>query len=387
MPVEVGQPQSWRFMAKTGISMLFHDRLKLAGTLAGVVFAVLMSNFQASIFFALLLRNTMYVDRSDAAIWIVPPGTQMLQGNDGTMTDNVVSVARTVDGVAWSSPLIMSAAQVKLPAGGNQAITVIGSELPDLHGGPIHVVAGDPQSLSAPDSMFFEDSRREILGSINRGSVREVNGHAVTVVGFTYGLIPFNPPLAFASYDTAREILGRGEHDVSYVMVGLKPGADAAKVRDAMSKIFPDQLVLTKAQLHDRTNAYIIKQSGIGGMIGSGVLMAVICGFVIVALMMFSSVVENLREFGTLKAIGATNKDLAKLLVTQAVTAGVIGVLLGETGVHWLFAAVKNPEMLLGQQWWMLVVTLIGMTGMCVLASTLALLRVRSVEPAMVFRG
>src|SRR5438105_14580431 len=84
-PVEIGKPHSWRFMGRIGISMLLHDRLKLAGTLAGVVFAVLLSNFQTAIFFGLLLRNTMYTDRTDADIWIVPPGTTQLQGSDGIL--------------------------------------------------------------------------------------------------------------------------------------------------------------------------------------------------------------------------------------------------------------------------------------------------------------
>ena len=398
-PVKLRPPNGWIAMGKVGIAMLFHDKLKLGATLVGVVFAVLMSNFQVSLFLSLLLRNTMYVDRTDADVWIVPPNTQMLQGADGTLSDNLVGAARGVPGVAWSAPLLMGGAQVKLPDGGNKAVLLVGAEIPAagaageagedvrVPGGPIHVVRGDVRDLTLPDAVFMEDSRRAQFGDLNVGSVREMNGHRVQVVGFTSGLLPFGPTFAFASFDTAREILGRPDHEISYVMVGLDPDADREKTLAELRTMFPEQSVLTKDEVRRRTMIFILGESGIGQMIGMGVLMAVFCGFAVVALTMFSSVVENIREFGTLKAIGATNGDLAKLLVVQAVVAGVLGVAIGEAAVSWQIRMMRGPEMPLGIPWWLMLGTFVFFTAMCVAASTLALLRIRNVEPAIVFRG
>src|SRR5687768_6862270 len=109
-PIELKPAYSFRFMARLGVSMLWHDKLKLAGTLVGVAFAVLMSNFQIALFLGLLLRNTMYVDRVEGDVWITPKNTQILEGNDGTIPKNIVPVARSVKGVAWSAPLLVSPA-------------------------------------------------------------------------------------------------------------------------------------------------------------------------------------------------------------------------------------------------------------------------------------
>lgn len=397
-PVKLRPPHGWRSMGKVGIAMLFHDKLKLGATLVGVVFAVLMSNFQVALFLSLLLRNTMYVDHTDADVWIVPPNTQMLQGADGTLSDNLVGAARAVPGVAWSAPLLMGGAQVKLPDGGNKAVLLVGAEIPApkqgegagdvrVPGGPIHVVRGDVADLTLPDAVFMEDSRRAQFGDLNLGSVREMNGHRVQVVGFTTGLLPFGPTYAFASFDTAREILGRPDHEISYVMVGLDPDADREETVSRLRALFPEQSVLTKDEVRRRTIVFILGESGIGQMIGMGVIMAVFCGFAVVALTMFSSVVENIREFGTLKAIGATNGDLAKLLVVQAVVSGVLGVAIGEAAVSWQIRMMRGPEMPLGIPWWLMLATFLFFTAMCVAASTLALLRIRNVEPAIVFRG
>ena len=68
-----------RAMGRLGLRMMFHDRLKFIGTISGVVFAVLLAVQQLSILFALLNRNTQFVDNAGADIFIVPPNTRLLQ--------------------------------------------------------------------------------------------------------------------------------------------------------------------------------------------------------------------------------------------------------------------------------------------------------------------
>jgi putative ABC transport system permease protein len=385
-PIELRPVYSFRFMARLGVSMLWHDKLKLAGTLVGVAFAVLMSNFQVSLFMGLLLRNTMYVDRVDGDVWIAPKNTQILEGNDGTVPKSVVEVARSVRGVAWSAPILMGTAGVKLPTGGQKPLRLVGTQLPTARGGPFHIVAGKTSDLALPDAMFFEDSRRESFGGVNLGSVREVNGHRVQAVGFTSGLIPFGPPFAFTSFDTAREIMGRASDEANYVMVGLAPGSNVGDVVRQLQDTFPDQLVVSRDDLRRRTIIYILRESGIGQSIGMGVLMALLCGFAIVSLTMFSAVVDHVREFGTLKAIGATNMDLAKLLFAQAVTCAVAGATLGEAVVAQLVNGIRGPELPMALPIWLMGATVVGMIVICVTASIMALVRVRAIEPAMVFR-
>jgi putative ABC transport system permease protein len=385
-PIDIKPAYSFRFMARLGVSMLWYDKIKLAGTLVGVAFAVLMSNFQVALFLGLLLRNTMYVDRVEADVWITPNNTQILEGNDGTIPRNVVPVTRSVKGVAWSAPILMGPAGLRLPGGGQKSVRLVGTEMPAAKGGPFHIVAGRTRDLDLPDAMFFEDSRREVFGGLNVGSVREVNGHRVQAVGFTSGLVPFGPSFAFAGFDTAREILGIPSDETSYVMVGLDAGADVDDVVRRLQKTFPDQLVMSRAELQKRTILYILKESGIGQSIGMGVVMALFCGFAIVSLTMFSAVLDHVREFGTLKAIGATNFDLAKLLLAQALTCAVAGAAIGEAIVANLVARIRGPELPMALPPWLMLATLLLMIAICVAASTMALMRVRTIEPAMVFR-
>jgi putative ABC transport system permease protein len=168
--------------------------------------------------------------------------------------------------------------------------------------------------------------------------------------------------------------------------VGLAPGANEEEVLRNLRKTFPDQLVMPRAEIKKRTIIYILKESGIGQSIGMGVIMSLVCGFAIVALTMFSAVVDHVREFGTLKAIGATNTDLAKLLLAQAVTCALAGAVIGEAIVAQMVTGIRGPELPLALPSWLMGGTVVGMVVICVAASGMALLRVRAIEPGIVFR-
>ena len=109
-------------------------------------------------------------------------------------------------------------------------------------------------------------------------------------------------------------------------------------------------------------------------------------GAAVAAQTFYIFVLENLRQFGTLKAIGATTSDLARLLFVQAVLYGVLGSLLGLGLVATMIRGMRNPQLtpILPNE--AVPLTTLVMTGVCLLASLLALQKVRKLEPAAVFR-
>jgi putative ABC transport system permease protein len=375
----------WRTMARVAVRMMFHDRLKFLGTLAGVIFAVLLSNQQAAVFLGLVDRNVMFVEHAGADLWILPASTETLQPGK-MVSDASLMQARVTDGVAWAEPLLFGGATVALPSGGSEPVQLVGTRAPAFRGGPWNVVAGDAQAIARPGTMIFEDSERAKLGGLNLGSVREVNGHQVQAGGFTWGLSPFGPSYAFAEYDTAREVLRTPRDQESFVLVGLAPGVDARAVQKDLQARLPEVKVMTKADFEKSIISYVILRTGIGVTFGTSTIFGLFVGFVIVSLSMFSAVVDNVREFGTLKAIGATTWDLGRVLWIQAILYALIGSLVGLALVSQLASAARSPQMAMQLPPVLLGGTAVMMVVLCIVASTLSLLRVRAVEPAMVFR-
>lgn len=384
-PVDLRPPQRWSAMGRTAMAMLLHDRIKLAGILAGVVISVVLSNQQGAIFLGIVHRNLLMVENAGADIWITAPGARMVQPGP-TFSERVLHRARATSGVEWASPLLLGSGAIQLPQGGSEQLVVVGVELPERRGGPFGVVLGEPESLAHPEAMFFEDSDREKFGGINLGSVQEVNGRRVQAVGFTWGMLPMGPSYAFSGLETARRVLGSVEGEQTHVMVRLAPGVDVDTVVAELRAALPYQQVLSREEFARITTRYILLETPVGTTLGVSTLFGLVVGFVIVALTVFSSVVDHLREFGTLKAIGATNGDLTRLLVVQATLVAIVGTVLGEGLVSVFLGWMRSPRLAVSLPGWMVGGTFVLMLLICIGASGLALVRLRKLEPAMVFR-
>lgn len=373
-----------RALLQLALSMQLHDRAKFAAGVVGVVFATVLAGQQSGLILGLLAKSRMVIENGGADIWIVPPNTQQPQA--GRIREDVVYRAGAVPGVAWSSPLVWGAGSVALPGGGTEQVSILGVDEPG-RGGPWNVVAGDPAHLLQARTLFFEDAEREKLGDLDLGSLREVNGRQVQAVGFTWGALPFGPSYAFGSFDTVRDLTGRTDRDPSMILVGVEPGHEPEAVAEALRARLSDVEVLTSDAFARRTMRFVLVSTPMGVMLGVSALFGLIVGFAIVSITMYGAVLDNLREFGTLKAIGSTTGDLGKVLILQALIYAGIGSAVGITALGFIGRAIRSAKLTLRYPPELLAGLLLAMVAICVAASLLGLLRLRKLEPGIVFRG
>lgn len=380
-----------RFAATLALAlkMMFHDKPKLIGTTLGVVFAVVLSAQQLGILFGLLQKNTMFVDNANADIWVTPPGTNQLQPGK-RLPDTVRLQALTTDGVADARPLIYGTGSIQRPWGGSEPVGIVGFDLPTEEGGkwmggPWNIVAGSREALALPNAVFLEDARREKMGDVNLGSEREINGYALRVVGFTWGLLPFGPPYTFVETKVGRSLLEMGPDEQHFVLVDVVDGEDHELVAQRLQERLPETRVMTRETFHDAIVATLLGEQ-LGLTFGTSTAFGLLIGFIIVALSMFSSVLDNLKEFGTLKAIGSTNGDLSRLLIVQSIMYAVLGSFIGLGMVGFAAEGIRSASLAMIVPLELVLITPVVMTALCVVASVLALRRVRKLEPGMVFR-
>jgi putative ABC transport system permease protein len=241
--------------------------------------------------------------------------------------------------------------------------------------------------LRAPSRIFLNGDDREIFGSPTPGGTIEINGQRAVIAGFLEGMNPHSPYYyMFSNIDDARAFTSFPLDRVTFVAVGVAPGESPEAVRDRLQARMPEVMAFTKKQLHDMELRYFEKRSPVGVVFGMGTALAALIGAGIVGVTLYSSVMDRLREFGTLKAIGASREDLFRILGTQAGLFSVAGYPLGLLA----FGVVRHlsgPSVSMPAPIWLLSSVAAATVLVCAAASVLAIRRVLRVEPAIVFRG
>src|SRR5438128_7158867 len=74
---------------------------------------------------------------------------------------------------------------------------------------------------------------------------------------------------------------------------------------------------------------YYLKNTGIPVNFGITIAVALVVGTVVAGQTFYLFTVDNLKQFGALKAIGVTNLRLIGMILLQAWTVGMLGFALG----------------------------------------------------------
>jgi putative ABC transport system permease protein len=191
----------------------------------------------------------------------------------------------------------------------------------------------------------------------------------------------------FTTTDRARSLGGVPPGRVSAVLVELAPGADPGVVQGAIGQTVAGVRVWRPEELSAATRRTVLATSGIGFSVGALIFFAVLAGFITVGLTMYSGALDRIRDFGTMKAIGANTGDLAGILMRQAVIHAGAGFLLGMLLTEGFRRGVAGSGVLFTFSPLLLGVFLMVVLGIALGGSLLAVRRLSRLEPAAVFRG
>ncbi|PYR06899.1 MAG: hypothetical protein DMG00_17650, partial [Acidobacteria bacterium] len=164
------------------------------------------------------------------------------------------------------------------------------------------------------------------LGISRVGEVFEIRGHRARVVGFTSGIRSFTTsPYVFTSFKTAQDYVTLAEDQTVFILVKAAAGEDIEALRVRLLARVKDVDVLTNAEFSNKTRFYWMFTTGAGVAVLLAALLGLVVGVVVVAQTIYATTMDHLREYGTLKAMGATNGYLYRVIIQQAVISAVIG--------------------------------------------------------------
>lgn len=368
--------------------MLTGDRAKYLSLVIGLAFSVLLMTQQGSIFTGILTRTfAMVTDVPAARVWVMDRGVQY-PDDLKPMKDSDLARVRDVPGVDWAVPLFKSNGRARTHDGSFQTVFVFGLDSPTLLGGPSEFVSGKLTDLWTPDSVLVDEAGAERLG-VKRGDVLELNDRRARVVGICKATRTFTSfPILYTTYSRAVQYVPSDRRVLTFVLCSPKPGVSdeelSARIEEATGLG-----ALTKDRFVERTLRYYAKNTGIVINFGMTTLLGFIVGLAISMQTLNAFVLDNIRHFGTLKAMGATNFQIGRMVLFQAVVVGLIGygVGVGATALFGSTLARNNQQLAFKFTPELMLIAFGAMTVLVSAASVLSLRRVVKLEPAIVFRG
>lgn len=374
------------------IKMLTGDRAKYLALIFAIAFSTFLLENQTSIFAGILRRTGSQIrDVTEAGIWVMDRDTEYFEQTKA-LKDTDVNRVRGVEGVEWAVRLYKGSPVARTPAGRFATTFCLGLDDGTLTGAPHTMLMGSWERLWEPDSVIIDKAGYILLfpnEPLQLGRTLELNDHKVTIVGISDASAPFvSWPVLHTRYSLAVNFLGHQRTELSYVLVQPRPGVDAK----ALCARINEQTGLrarTSKQFQWDCVVYYLKNTGIPVNFGITITIALIVGAVVAGQTFYLFTIENLKQFGALKAIGVTNWRLVGMVLLQAATVGLIGFSIG-TGMgaeFFNFFGKQLPTRGLILMWECVALTGGCMAFVVILASILSLRRVLVLEPAVVFRS
>ena len=380
------------------LKMLMGDKGKYIGIVMGLTFASLIMTQQPAIFLGLMARTYSFIsDVGLPDIWVMDEKVQFID-DIKPLQDTQLYRVRGVSGVEWAMPLYKGMLRARMSDGSFQNCNLIGLDDTTLIGGPPILLEGKLEDLRRSDAVIVDiDGAKEKLAKpsldlggkkipLQVGDTLELNDRRANVVGIAKVTRTFqSQPLIYTTYSRAKTYAPRERKLLSFILVKAKQNQSISVLLNNIHKE-TGLAAYSQQGFMDLTYQYFMKNTGIPINFGISVTLGFIVGAAIAGQTFYNFTLENIRQFGVLKAMGASNMTLLRMIFLQALFVGSIGYGMG-VGLTALFGYLMRHSILAFKfPWQLLVFSGIGVSVICMLAALLSIIKVIRLEPAIVFK-
>jgi putative ABC transport system permease protein len=371
-------------------SSLVHEFRHYLPAVLAVSFASLLLLVQMALLLGLFSIVTSVVDRSGAQIWLTSPRLPSFdQAVDIPARAELALLARPE--VARTEFVEMLNANVRTPGGAMIAATVMGYDLrPGGFSMPQSFRPALADALRIPGGIVVDQADAAKLGA-KVGTILEVNGRRAPVVGLSRHFRGVGGVYVFTSLESAREFSGDGIEVppmTTFVTARLFDPALADRVRDAVqpksqSRSFD---AWTGAGLSRHSQLYWLLQTGMGVGVLFSVVVGIVVGVVITSQTLRAVILESLKEFATLRAMGVSVASLRGIVLELAAWVGVLGLACTGVTAFAISVIADKANVSLYFPWWTIAATILFTFGVALVSGFVALRALYATEPAELLR-
>ena len=388
-------------MLSIAIKMLLGDRAKFVSLLLGIAFASFLIAFAISYFAGFMSRSYALIEENpQAQVWVMDPAVRSVDQTINIPANALLRV-RSVAGVVGAAPLALGTTDARFPDGRFQSLQVIGVDDATLGG----IAPTMRAQLRRPQIAFLDAGGTEgklvttdpgqpaTAGNemptrpLKAGDELRINDRRVLVGGISDDLRRFPPrPLLVTTFSNAVRILPPERHQMTLLLVSVRPDADAKLVASAIERE-TGLRARTSADFKSDTVWWLMANSEDVGDIAAMLSMAILIGFGVTGVMLYIFTIESLGQYAVLKALGAKSRVILAMVFAQAAVCGALGAGIGLglcTLSGYYVSSIGYPFRMM---WPTPVAALTLVLLVCVVAALLSVRPVLRLSPATVFAG
>jgi putative ABC transport system permease protein len=375
-------------MFYVALRILLYDKIRSLITLLGVVFAVSLIFAQAGIYLGLMETSSVIIDHTPSDIWVTSKNSKNFDFSQ-PFPDPIYYQVRSDPDIQWAEKLIVAWGVIRQKEGGTEQVEIVGFNPDTGVGGPWDMIEGNARNVKNGNFAIVDESARKRLGNLQIGDFRDVLFHRLQVVGISSGVKSFTTaPIIFTSFNLAQNLVTYiGSDSTVFVVAKVAPGKSVEQVIERLKTRLQGVDVFDKKTFSTKTRLYWTMETGVGFSFLLTIVISFLVGMLIVGQTIYNSTVEHIKEFGTLKALGASNGDIYKIILSQAFINAFAGYLISLCITIISVKIYEMNYMVMAVKAWLNILVL-GLTLiMCFSAAFISIRKIKKIDPAILFRG
>ncbi len=374
-------------MTRLALKMIFGERMKFYGLVAGLTFAVLLIVLLTSIFCGVLQSFFNVAYASGAPIWVMDATTESFDRPTG-MAERSLAALRATPHIEWAEPYYMAKGIIKLEDGSRQSVQLVGISSETFAGLPPKIIAGSIDELQYPESVAIDKNQLDLIPGIGLGSTFELNDRSFKIAAIL-DMKPnsFSLPVCYIPSSSFRSCFPGARDLLSYVLVKSSKEVSDEELCEIINERHADLKAYTQSDFAIQTQKWYLENTNMPYMFGVIVLIGVGFGVLLTAQQFYTYVLENINSIAVLKALGFSNRRICYMMMVQILAVGfaayglAFGVIAG-LGIY--FSSM--PRMFYYTPYQLMILAGVLVAAVCLISSFTGILKMRSIEPAAVFR-
>jgi putative ABC transport system permease protein len=329
------------------LSTLIYEWRRYLAAIIALAVAGLLVLAMTGMFMGMSKTFTATIDRSPAAVMILPPVADSLFGNNSGQPRRIIpSIFRDSDvldvqALNFNFALWSNFPTASQPAKSDGVQVVIVDPVRGAVTLPMDFSDDVIGALQVPYAVIVDRSSLGKLG-VQVGDEAKMNGIRVWVRALTDGYPSMFNATVFISRQTAKLLhLLSDDQRVGPLVVKIKNPALARQVAADLNAMSNGQYkAWSREDLSDATQKSMLKDGGISVMIGFAVVVGAFIGVVITWQTLQGAILANIKEFASLRALGVSMRSLRLIVMELSLWVGAAGLLLTAalTSLVWLLA-------------------------------------------------